>query len=402
MFSTTDIRQLHIEITSKCNAACPQCARNIRGSVVDPLYDQTEIRLDDFRRIFPPEFMGQLTDIFMCGTYGDAIVAQDCLEIWSYIHKYSSNAHTSLHTNGGARSPKWWAQLAEHCRTVWFGIDGLKDTNHLYRQNVDWFRLVENVKGFVGAGGRAVWVMNVFKHNEHQVEEARLIAKELGFAEFIVRKTARFYWPTTGLVSKIPVYDLEGRIKHFLEMPTRPEFLNGQYDAGEIEELKQNDQKKFESGPEYLQGLVEEKRRLKEERRSEDYVASKSQFVDSVRRRYDAAEVSCKALAKREVYLSASGLVWPCCFLSIHEWGHGPAQSQVDQIFQEISGKQDSLNAKKHGLQAVVESPFFQKYVPESWKKKSLDEGKIYSCAYWCQKEDGLFDAESTSIDLKE
>src|SRR5262249_43756113 len=152
-------------------------------------------------RLFDAGFLGQLTTLFMCGTYGDASVARDCLPIWERIHAANPHAFTCMHTNGGARGPDWWAKLARSCRSVWFGIDGLEDTNHLYRQNVSWKRLMANARAYIGAGGRATWVMNVFRHNEHQVEEARRFATEAGFVEFIVRKTARFYWPERGAVS---------------------------------------------------------------------------------------------------------------------------------------------------------------------------------------------------------
>ena len=42
-------------------------------------------------------------------------------------------------------------------------------------------------------GGIAQWDYIVFKHNEHQVEEARKLSKELGFFEFQIKKTSRFF-----------------------------------------------------------------------------------------------------------------------------------------------------------------------------------------------------------------
>ena len=61
-----------------------------------------------------------------------------------------------------------------------FSIDGLEDTNHLYRQDVEWDKIMERAKKFIGAGGRAEWKFIIFRHNQHQVEEARSLSKELG------------------------------------------------------------------------------------------------------------------------------------------------------------------------------------------------------------------------------
>ena len=51
---------------------------------------------------------------------------------------------------------------------------------------------MQSAQAFINAGGRAEWDFLVFRHNEHQVESARKLAKEMGFAKFYVRKTGRF------------------------------------------------------------------------------------------------------------------------------------------------------------------------------------------------------------------
>jgi hypothetical protein len=72
-------------------------------------------------------------------------------------------------------------------------FEGLEDTNHLYRQKVKWERVMENAKAFIDRGGHAKWDFIVFKHNEHQVDEARQLAMDMGFEKFQVKKTGRFF-----------------------------------------------------------------------------------------------------------------------------------------------------------------------------------------------------------------
>jgi sulfatase maturation enzyme AslB (radical SAM superfamily) len=69
---------------------------------------------------------------------------------------------------------------------VRFALDGLKDTHSLYRMGSDYDTVVKNMKTFIDAGGRATWKFIVFKHNEHQVDEASKLARELGCVTFTV------------------------------------------------------------------------------------------------------------------------------------------------------------------------------------------------------------------------
>ena len=54
-----------------------------------------------------------------------------------------------------------------------FGIDGLEDTNHIYRKNVKWKKLEENIKIYIKYGGTASWQFIVFEHNKHQENIAK-------------------------------------------------------------------------------------------------------------------------------------------------------------------------------------------------------------------------------------
>ncbi|HEX4922777.1 MAG TPA: radical SAM protein, partial [Bdellovibrionales bacterium] len=398
MIKLEEIKQLHLEITTRCNAACPHCARNIYGAMRDPSFDLADISLDEFKTAFPPAFIRQLKHIFMCGTYGEPTLAPDCLEIWKYIRENSHPALTSvsLHTNGGTKTPEWWAELAKHCRLVWFGIDGLEDTNHLYRQHVSWKKLMANVKAFIGAGGYAAWVVNVYKHNEHQVEEMRALSKSLGFVNFVVRKTARFYLPHVGLVTKFPVFTPKGEISHFLEMPTQADHLNVQFSQEERSEAERNDQKAFETSADFIERVRQYKVDYKKKWKA-GALTEIPPVSEDVAKRFDGKPICCKTKMNKEIYLSASGLVWPCCFLSVHEWGQGYRQAQMDRIFDQVEDKMDSLNIRKHSLREIVEGDFFQKHIPESWKQPKIGEGRIYECAYWCPKENGYFDSQMES-----
>ena len=85
MYKFADIRAVHLELTSKCQAKCPMCPRRINGGVMNPFVELEEISLEEFKAWFPVSFIKQLSSLFMCGNLGDHIIAKDCLEIFKYL-----------------------------------------------------------------------------------------------------------------------------------------------------------------------------------------------------------------------------------------------------------------------------------------------------------------------------
>lgn len=149
----------------------------------------TELYLEDFKKMFDPELLMRLDRIGFCGNYGDPIVARDLLPIIKHIRRFTK-CLIRIHTNGSARRAEWWVELAQALKpngvVVW-GLDGLEDTNAIYRVNTDWNLIMRNVKAFHAAGGVSHWQYIPFEHNLHQISEAREMARELGFKEFIAR-----------------------------------------------------------------------------------------------------------------------------------------------------------------------------------------------------------------------
>ena len=185
-----DIRRVSVEITSRCNAACPQCPRTD-----NPILPAAELKMEDIQRIFPKEFCSQLDLIYMCGNYGDAMTSNTTIPAIEYWHRMGV-PQISVYTNGSGRNSDWWQALAQAMTgendSVIFSIDGLADTNSIYRRNTNWDRIMQSVNSFIQAGGKAVWHYLIFEHNQHQVESARALAEKLGFVDFVPKATSRF------------------------------------------------------------------------------------------------------------------------------------------------------------------------------------------------------------------
>jgi len=215
IFRFQNVKIVHLEPTTNCNAACPQCLRTRTE------FEPNELSLEDVKLLFTPDVLMQLEKIYMCGNYGDPASARQTLEMYEYFRSVNTNLTLGMNTNGGIRFPDWWTRLAKVMNKpndyVVFSIDGLEDTNHLYRRNVRWSKVMDNAKAFIDAGGSAHWDMLVFEHNKHQVDEAHKLAKDMGFNWFRAKVSRRFNrFPVDGISQPIEFNDtkvLEGHIE---------------------------------------------------------------------------------------------------------------------------------------------------------------------------------------------
>jgi len=205
-FHIDNVKILHLEPTSKCNAACPQCARYMYdGITLNPNIRIVDLKIELIKQKLSNNFVKQLDKMFMCGTFGDPAAHKDPITIYDWFREINPNITLGMNTNGGLRNAQFWNRagkiLSRERDYCVFSIDGLSDTNHLYRRNTNWNRIIENAKAFISGGGRAHWDMLVFKHNEHQVDSCMKLAKELGFVAFRAKVSKRFI--------DRPIYGLE-------------------------------------------------------------------------------------------------------------------------------------------------------------------------------------------------
>jgi MoaA/NifB/PqqE/SkfB family radical SAM enzyme len=353
LYHYNELRIIHLELTHRCNAACPMCARNVNGGAVNPDMPLSELSLADVKAILLPELIGRLKRIYACGNYGDPMVARDCIEVFRYLREHGPNLNLDLHTNGSARRPEWWRELAGIMKQgphyLRFGIDGLEDTNHLYRRGTDWKMVMRSAEAFIEAGGRAEWDFLVFRHNEHQVEEARKLAEDMGFQAFFVRKTGRFLDAGELETSdRFEVLDKKGSFEYFLEQPINPDHQNPAF--GNLEVVK----KRYGEYQTYL----------------------------------DKVDIDCKVAGpKRKMYLSAQGYALPCCWLgAVFSESSTPERRQFADLLDSYGGIA-AVDARQHGLKAVIEGPLFQQVIPASWDQASIADGKLAICARTCGKE---------------
>ncbi len=254
------MKQLHVEASTYCNARCPLCPCSLYGYKVEGVYPEVHLSVQKFKDAL--ERFPEREYVYFNGHLGDPMMNPNIVELVKL-----TECRTALTTNGSIGSQQSWEDLAKNKVEVRFSIDGLEDTNHIYRQDVQWNKVMDRAKWFIDSGGVAIWKWIAFKHNVHQEEETRALAKTLGFVRFDASNQGRNYGPAL---------DRAGNITHWI-LPADGSLEPGNYNvpAG-IKRYKETHQN-FE---------VENK----------------------------IYDINCLHLRDKDSYINAKGEVSPCCF----------------------------------------------------------------------------------------
>ena len=355
MFSLESIVEYQLEITTYCNAACPQCPRNNNGQGINSRMPLCHLARDVIDQRFDSELCERLRQIFFCGSYGDPIMHPDFLDILRDFRRKCPTLWLYMHTNGGVHDPDYWQEIAKIMNgygQIDFGIDGLADTLHLYRRNVKYDRVIQNAKAFIDAGGRAQWNFIVFRHNQHQVEQVKQLAQQLGFFNVLVRKTGRFFNHRT--VEEMSAWPVQQ--DYVLEPPDLSEYRN--------------------------QSML--------------FLPDLKRQYGNIRDYFDSTDIKCDALIGPKVAINAEGLVLPCNFFNhnlydrrFYEPGVLPEANELSsrdgknqvRAFLENYGL-DNLNINHYSLQQIFNNAMWQDLV-SSWNK-TLAQGRLFECAMTC------------------
>ena len=357
-FDYAKIDEYQLEITTYCNAACPQCPRNISGGGVNPHLPLKHLSRETIDRAFTPKLCSRVRQVFFCGSYGDPIVHPDFLDILRDFRSKNPTLWLYIHTNGGVHDTAWWAELAEILNgygKIDFGIDGLEDTNHLYRRGVKFDKAINNAQAFIQAGGKAQWNYIVFKHNEHQIESARMLSEIIGFEKILFRGTGRFLNHQTLEESETWNVTPKREESYQLEVTTLDEYRNAS-----------------------MKRLGD----LKEE-------------YPNIRDYFDTTPIKCDACVGNKVSITAEGLVLPCNFFEhnlydarfrdrdiapgAHDLHFVDGQNQVAKF---VNQHRSELDINTNSIEQVFASNFWNSLVT-SWDK-TLEEGRIFECAFTC------------------
>jgi sulfatase maturation enzyme AslB (radical SAM superfamily) len=241
-----------------------------------------------------------------------------------------------IHTNGGLGSRELWQKLGKllsnNGHQVKVSIDGLEDTNHLYRRGVVWSKLLENMRSFIDSGGRPYWKYIIFDHNAHQKDQAYALSKELGFYKFEER---------------LPYGDPSGHI-----------------DAPNSSSLPSDLQTDFKK-------------------------TSDIELTEDVFQGINETQIDCKVLAQPSLYFDHDQRVWPCCWLA-QDGDHRTRTKKRELFFRKVFDRgipQNFNDLKENSLVEILSHPFYEDLLPNSWSTKAIAKKECFStCLSTCPK----------------
>jgi len=338
MWKSTDIKWLDVDISASCNAGCIDCNRFWYNKDTDeyelnPLHGAMNKLADVTKFESIIEQFHDLDYLQLLGNVGDPMIHPHIDQFIEIGNKHHPNSIIEINSNSSVGSIKSWekvsslgTKLGERLKLV-FSIDGLEDTNHIYRRGCDWNRIMERAKIFIDGGGYAEWKMIDFPYNKNQREEAKALASKMGFKMFTVfpRQT-----PTPEFDKRIVEHSRKPVIRKVAKMP-----------KFNIDKAVQHHQKMV------------------------DYFADQPGF-----------EITPKCARQDDgswpnFQINVEGTLWPCCFASNLPFVGGTIAmhwKQLEEKYIKLYG--DNWNNLYHRkLDDILATDWFTKDLPSSWKK---------------------------------
>jgi sulfatase maturation enzyme AslB (radical SAM superfamily) len=141
------------------------------------------------------DFTQQYKHILLSGNSGDPIYHSQFHEVLEFLQEVAPQTPIIIATNGSHRNIDWWKKTAHLLLAkdlITFAIDGLEDSNSIYRKNADWPTIIKGIQTLKEYSGCIVqWQWILFKQNQHLVKQGAAQAKSLGVDRFFILKSSR-------------------------------------------------------------------------------------------------------------------------------------------------------------------------------------------------------------------
>jgi hypothetical protein len=178
-------RKLNFEAGIGCRLRCGGCMMRFHmkpGSIRYKSYAwdrRYNIKFDKFKVV-----LDTFQSVQFCGNLSDPIYHPDFLKSLKYMK--GKNIRVEFNTNGSGKTEKWWREVFELCKGedwYWiFGLDGLPEESHLYRENQKGNQVWDIMKLGRDMDANISWQWIVFKYNQDHIEEGKLLAASEGIS----------------------------------------------------------------------------------------------------------------------------------------------------------------------------------------------------------------------------
>ena len=331
MYSLETLSEINFELSSHCNSKCPQCPRYDMFGRVHKDLNITHLDVNIIKKL-PIKKIKNLKKVIFCGNFGDPLMHPDLNEIVEFFQ----DQQISISTNASLRSQQWWSDLGRNKNvSVTFCIDGIGQEHEIYRRNTSYKKIIENAKSFIQAGGTAYWQFIVFHHNEHQINEAKKLSKELGF------KTIKFMY-------------------------------SDRFDTDNIWKVYDNNEYLYDLKKSLHQTTLRESLDIPE---GEKYWKSLNK---------DKGAISCVWSEKKKLYIHSDGTVYPCCMLGSIQAGKNIEKLMLKKLVKDYK----NIDLHYNDLEEILTSEIFQTALPDSFKSDPFSHP---ICIEWCNKSTGKY-----------
>lgn len=336
----TDNLGARIEISTLCNAKCPQCARTDPDGLDKYNWLKEEwITLETFKSWFPPESIKIMRAFYLTGSFGDPVTNPDLLSIVMYIRSVRNDIKIAISTNGSLKDDDFWLDLAligGKNLLVTFTVDGITQDQHAkYRVNTSLEKILRHMK-LMSDLCTVHTVTVLFEHNEQDLDAIIKLCKDNGASECEVTESNRFQKRTEFNYS----------------------YKNKQLKLSQVKHYRTPDTLEFGRKVRVL-GLE-----------------------------YKKDKIVCDSMVRRTLHINVNGDVFPCCYLG-NEYTRGLRYGIDNKNIISTDRKEnyslinefENINLNKFPFHEIVKGKFYSEDLPESIRTY---ESAHTLCQYYC------------------
>ena len=356
---------LGIDLTTRCNAGCPQCHRtDLNGLKADKRLPNIVWSLEQFKKAFSVEDCNQISTFDICGIYGDPMMVPDIAKIVKYIAESNPTAKIQINTNGSLRSEDVWWDLcmAGRQNLIFFiSVEGTTQKMHeIYRQHTFLHKILNNMDLISQTDSKIHTQCLVWRHNEDHLQEIEDLCRKHGSTSHRISVTTRNRNFKNG----------------------RIEFTNPRSNGQNY--LERSTHKPGETVDGYVQ--VERRRHVKADEAIEHDIAEAKRTQIDIETR-NQGDISCEWGNKNALTMDYNGQVHPCCYfqnpyhnlgLSTNEKGF-EERFHNDAVIQSYKTHEKELNLFHNSMKNIINHIWYKETLPRSWKK-TPNEQCIASC----------------------